>query len=510
MSSLKDAVEAYVKSSLDNYKSSYVRAPKVIHDTILGSNLFYPYEIAILDIPLLQRLRRVNQVDVVPLVFPSGNHNRFEHTLGVAVISENLIKALFSRSKDLKELGLEHFKDKSEAFNYCLNHIRMAAIMHDCGHGPFSHMSEQVYRHFDDLKKEKKDNPKLNGASPHEMLSYLIVTSESFKRFFEKEIKPVYNVDLDLDIVGEIIVGYTGSLPQAFLVEIINGGFDADKLDYIQRDSHFTGIKMVLDMPRLFYTVETLLIEDKLRLSVDLSGIATLEQIVFNKMMLFSTVYHHHKVRAAECLFKSLIRELQEKGIQVNGRGFGSAADFLYLTDDDIYGLVNREGIGLASKLASDLKYRNLPKRSLVLSAKTVKGGADRLNDIMGLDDDLKKQVVLSEAISEKTKDYGDQVPAEEIWIDMPSPPNFKEAVKCPIRSVGEEKGYIRLRDVFPVDDWVRAFTENKWRGYIFTRSQYRETVYNASKDILKDAFGIEVNEFSKIMCKMEETIPNA
>ncbi|PKM80490.1 MAG: hypothetical protein CVU89_13130 [Firmicutes bacterium HGW-Firmicutes-14] len=282
MSSLKDTVEAYVKSRLENYTPSLVRAPKVIHDTILGSNLFYPHEIAVLDIPLLQRLRRINQVDVVPLVFPSGNHNRFEHTLGVAVISEKLIKALFARIDNLEEIGLERFNNTDLAFHYCLYHIRMAAIMHDCGHGPFSHMSEQVYRHFEDLKEEKKTNPKLNGASPHEILSYMIVTSVSFKNFFEKQIKPHYGVDLDLEIVGEIIVGYTGRLREAYIVEIINGGFDADKLDYIQRDSHFTGIKMVLDMPRLFYTIETLDIDGKLRLSVDLSGIATLEQIVFN------------------------------------------------------------------------------------------------------------------------------------------------------------------------------------------------------------------------------------
>jgi HD superfamily phosphohydrolase len=75
--------------------------------------------------------------------------------------------------------------------------------------------------------------------------------------------------------------------------------------------------------------------------------------------MLFSTVYHHHKVRAAECLFKSLIREIKIRGLDVNGRKFNDTADFLYLTDDDIYSLVNRPEFGLASRLASDLKYRN-------------------------------------------------------------------------------------------------------------------------------------------------------
>ncbi|PKM80489.1 MAG: hypothetical protein CVU89_13125 [Firmicutes bacterium HGW-Firmicutes-14] len=126
----------------------------------------------------------------------------------------------------------------------------------------------------------------------------------------------------------------------------------------------------------------------------------------------------------------------------------------------------------------------------------------------MGLDDHLDKQFVLTETISEKTKEYGEEVPCDQIWVDMPSPPNFKEAIKCPIRSIGEKKGYISLRDVFPVDDWVRAFTENKWKGYIFTRPEYREVVYEASKDVLKEVFGIEVNEFSRLLCKMEEPKP--
>lgn len=199
MSRLRENVEKYVQSSLSNYESLQVRATKVIHDTILGSNLFYPHEIAVLDLPLLQRLRRINQVDVVTLVFPSGNHNRFEHTLGVAVIGEKLVTALFRKVYEGScsvEIGHDH--------KYVFNHVRMAAILHDCGHGPFSHISEQVYKHCDDLAYEKENNPRLEGASAHEILSYLIVTSNSFKEFFKAKIQDQYQVEIDLDAVGEM------------------------------------------------------------------------------------------------------------------------------------------------------------------------------------------------------------------------------------------------------------------------------------------------------------------
>jgi len=72
---LKEEVEKYVTKQLPDYKLLHIRAPKVIHDTVWGSNLFMPYEVALLDLPLIQRLRRISQVAVASLVYPSGNHN---------------------------------------------------------------------------------------------------------------------------------------------------------------------------------------------------------------------------------------------------------------------------------------------------------------------------------------------------------------------------------------------------------------------------------------------------
>lgn len=88
MESLKDKIEKYVTNSLCRYKPSVIEAPKVIHEAITGSNLFQPHEIALLDLPIVQRLRSINQVGLANLVFPSSNHCRFDHTVGVAVLVE--------------------------------------------------------------------------------------------------------------------------------------------------------------------------------------------------------------------------------------------------------------------------------------------------------------------------------------------------------------------------------------------------------------------------------------
>ena len=509
MGVLREKVEQYVKTQLQDYKPLHVRAPKVIHDSILGSNLFMPHEIAVLDLPLVQRLRRISQVAVASLVYPSGNHNRFEHTLGVAVLAGQLVKALFRKINEGKIRRQYPYTEVDVEEEFVFNHVRMAAIMHDCGHGPFSHVSEKVFKEFDDLLEETKNSPYFPGASAHEILSYLIVTSNSFKKYFKEEIADNYCIDIDLNLVGEMIIGYVSEPKKAFLVEIINGAFDADKLDYIQRDSHFTGIKMVLDLQRLFYTVDLVMTENKyLRLSVDLSGVSTLEQIIFNKMMLFNTVYHHHKVRAAECLFRSLIDHAKRKQLEIRGTYLESAADFLYLTDDDIYSLAGQK-LGLVSRFASDLCYRRLPKRALVISRKTSDTNIEEFIELVRVGRHKSIMEKLIEAISLKTEELGNKVPVEEIWLDLQPGPNFKEAIECPIKSIGEELGYIRLHNVLPVDDWVKAFSQVKWCGYVFTKPENQEIVYEASKQVISDAFEITLNKYARILCKIEEDVHN-
>lgn len=150
--------------------------------------------------------------------------------------------------------------------NYIFNNCRVAAILHDCGHGPFSHLSEQIYG--SQFNKIKKKNKVLRGASAHEILSYFIATSKPLKKFNKEIINGVYKIEIDLDFVGSMIVGYIDKKNKelneyGYAVELINGAFDADKLDYILRDAHTTGIHMALDLPRLMHTLDV--IPDKKR-----------------------------------------------------------------------------------------------------------------------------------------------------------------------------------------------------------------------------------------------------
>lgn len=483
-SDLKNKVDKYVEIKLKNVSKNAIRGPKVIHDSVHGTNMFQPHEIALLDLPIIQKLRRISQTDVASFVFPAGNHNRFEHTVGVTAVAGQMVDAIFSKSNNdiLKDLR------KEEIYNNC----RAAAILHDCGHGPFSHLSEQVYgSQFTEIKKTNKI---FAGASPHEILSYFITTSAPMKEYNEVVIKGVYGIDINLDFVGEMIVGYIDKsrVPSlGFAVEVINGAFDADKLDYILRDAHSTGICMALDLPRLMYTLDVLPDKEKVnRLAIDISGVSALEEIVFNKMMLTSTIYHHQKVRAAGCVVKSI---LQGCGL------FKKATDYLNYTDDQVFNIGHPQ-IAIYLEM---LLNRNLPKRAFCFSPRTLKD-VYMLREIMShLEDDKIKQDIIENISSYIKSNYGQQVSSNMIWIDSPNNPSFKEATQCIIKSEGASNNYILLRDVFATDDWVRAFSENKWQGFVYTIPEHCDVVAKASQDIFEQIFQTKFNVFAKRLCKI-------
>ena len=487
---LREAVDAYVKKSLSNYQHTKIRDKKVIHDSVHGTNIFSPYEIAFLDLPIIQRLRRISQTDVASLVFPAGNHNRFEHTIGVAVIVGNMINSLLLKNDNVREHNENSF---------ILNHCRVAAILHDCGHGPFSHLSEQIYA--PELKKIK-EKTSLRGASEHEILSYFIATSKPLKEFNEKTIKGIYNVDIDLDLVGAMIVGYIDKKNEdrkkiGFAIELINGAFDADKLDYILRDAHSTGIQMALDLPRLMHTLDVVCdTEGVNRLAIDISGVIALEEIVFNKMILTSTIYHHQKVRAAGCMLKSIIEKCGK---------FKNVFDYLDYTDDMIFYLNSNDVDEYVTHQLNKLKNRMLPKRAFCFSSHTLKNSYVQRDIMEGLQKNKFKDAIITQIAEYVRKELNHEISENDIWIDSPENPKFKEATQCLIKDEGSDKGYIFLREIFPTDDWVRAYSENKWRGFVYTFPENRNDVAKASKYVFESVFNAEFNSFAEKLCKIDD-----
>lgn len=330
---LKKDIEEWLTDILASYEPRHVRDRKVIRDALLGFTTFNPYEINLIDSPLLQRLRRIHQTALASLVYPSATHSRFEHSLGVMAIADKMMRAVNGK----KATKAYQERDIAEA--------RLAALLHDCGHGPFSHASEFVYDKMSpELEEVRSEDPKTFGrASGHEILSYLIVTSARFKKLWG-DICAKYDPardslsydpnQVDLRRIGHMIVGSPTANCPKYLCQIINGPFDADKFDYILRDGYFSGLVTSVDIDRLAVSLDLDQQPHKPKeLCMDIAGATILEQLLFSKMLLFSSMYHHHKVRAAFRKLVLLFTEARRLNLKLGGVDLSSAVGFLKLDD---------------------------------------------------------------------------------------------------------------------------------------------------------------------------------
>jgi HD superfamily phosphohydrolase len=171
---------------------------KIVNDPIYGFiNIPFPFLYDLIEHPYFQRLRRIKQLGLTNLVYPGANHTRFQHALGAMHLMEEVIASL--RSK-----GLDITNEEAEA-------AMIAILLHDIGHGPFSHVLERMI---------------VENVS-HETLSLL----------FMQEL----NIEFPgrLDIAIEI---FRKQYPKKFLCQLVSSQLDMDRLDYLRRDSFFTGV----------------------------------------------------------------------------------------------------------------------------------------------------------------------------------------------------------------------------------------------------------------------------
>ena len=242
-------------------------------------------EARIVNTPLFQRLRGVKQLAMAGLVYPGAIHTRFDHSLGVTHIAGLLAEKLLN--------GSDH-----EARRI----VRLASLLHDVGHGPFSHVSEHILDRF---------SPKLDSKIKEKV--HEIVTAELIRN----------DADLRRNI-GEapceaVIDLLQGRHSQPLERGIVSGPLDADKQDYLLRDSYFCGVKYgVYDLGRMIECLRAHDTGTETVLAASGSGVAVIEQFVLAKYYMTAQVYRH-KVRL---ISDSMIVRALELGITQDGLGF--------------------------------------------------------------------------------------------------------------------------------------------------------------------------------------------
>jgi HD superfamily phosphohydrolase len=339
----------------------------VIRDPLWDNiRLDRPAQLA-LDTPAMQRLRYVRQLGHAFLVYPGATHTRFEHALGAYHLTRRALAALQERG----ELAGVGERD-------CLA-IRLAALLHDIGHYPFSHALEEAGFPL----HESQGVARLGRGPLGELLA------------------SVGGPDLAGE-VGRLIRGRSASPLQG----LISGSLDLDKIDYLSRDAHMCGVPYgKVDVDRLLSSLVLLETGGKREVGVHEKGVSALESLLFAKYQMYRNVYWHHAVRSATCMFKRAARAAVAAGVVT----VDAIADF---TDDSFMELLVSRG---PSPLALAVRTRRLYKRALDLPASDVGGEA-----AAWVSDD---PALLERAEDAVAKVCG--LEAGELLIDFPSRPSM-------------------------------------------------------------------------------------
>jgi len=183
--------------------------------------------------------------------------------------------------------------------------------------------------------------------------------------------------------VGNMIIGHIaplsdGKTKKSFMTSIINGPFDADKLDYIKRDCYIAGLSLAYDIERLLYKIGVKRVPNgnEWRLTIDAGGVTAIEELTFSKIMLYSYIYYHPKVLICEEITKDLVYGMRNLGLLEH------PCDFLKYTDSDIEKLIYDSDENIAypgypgkytlAQFSKRIKHRILPKKCFEINQRNV------------------------------------------------------------------------------------------------------------------------------------------
>ena len=479
LAQLAEEVDGWVNAQLPveypNTALSKFTSEKVIREAVGGYQVLTPYEHLIIDSPIVQRLRYTHQTALAYLVYPTANHTRFDHSLGVAQIASD-----FAQKQDIKD---DHIVE-----------LRLAAFLHDVGQCLFSHLSESLMEYkFRDLYQAAKNAPVFSGKDLHfsEILSYLIIKSDRFNNLL-RNIMGHYCKGVNVDIIAKLIIGKAPA-DLAYLSDIITGPFDADKCDYLVRDCYFCGIRADIDVPRVIISAT---IMDRVRFNAQnyprcnlvmrRAGAPNLEQIVFNKMLLFPAIYHHHKVRAIECMIRAIFEKIWESPDQISNEQlrFQHVRDFLSVSEQDFFHRLLNEPY--VNNMIHKILNRQLLKRCLVLSDSYMQGvgkhGIMKLSTEKNFD-----QIRLYRELVWDLIPRAKRTVLSDLWVDLPPvPPIGRDADQCFIDENTETLQ--TLPQYFPYPRWIESYLERKWKGHVFyiADDEFRMAANKAAKSTFK------------------------
>jgi uncharacterized protein len=537
-----------------------LKSAKVIHDNLWGTSRFSWVECLILDSPLLQRLRDIHQVGFAHHVYPGAHHTRFEHSLGVLTLASRTFDACLERSRgDFKTVASQLYagQELTVVIARLRQELRLAALLHDIGHSLYSHTSERVYSRLDLLKTASNELGTFTGKEKGagEVLSFCLANTAALKTLLDRGRALVsqtasYELLLEpisLANVSLIIVGRSAHPYLQFLGDIVSSAFDADKLDYLLRDATAAGLPLKYDLDRYLYGVKLhkAILDDgdgllgKLysntgagippitpagydpdsfdneafpyfetyRLRLPRNALNAIEQIVICKMMLFSYLYHHGKVRASEGLFELMLSRAQDGWLASGLSESDTLCRYLDFTDAALSG---EHFLGSKDPIVSDYAYRlqmRLLPREIYRINSTAASHAERLplgTFLDNLQDSRERPRIIQDfrdrmgaelsRLDPKLGSPQDALYRAGIWLDVPKAPKFDDVDELTISS--DSGGSGGLKKVFPIDKWTQAYTAYTYNVRVFAFSEFMPTALAAGRKVLEDITKISSDDF--------------
>lgn len=402
-------------SSVTNYYRSKMDRFKLVKDPVHGYIVLDEDMLKIVDSVAFQRLRRICQLPFVYLVYPGARHTRFDHSLGCMHLSR-----MFG-----EKLGLDDYK---------LRVLATAGLVHDLGHTPYSHLLESLL---------------LEKGLSHEAMTLRILEDNEISSVIEDcgvSVKDVKRILEKKDPLGSIV----------------SGPVDVDKLDFLLRDSYFTGAFYgVVDIARIIYTSR--LVDGRVALSTRALGV--LEELAIARYQSFMNIYFHHTVRAAQTMF------LRGVGMLGDVLDFSQMSVEEYLGHDDFTVWCLMRQNEKTREVVARIEKRVLPKVAYEYRAYDRRERLELIRSVEAVKN-------IEEMIAEEAG-----VPQRYVWIDTPYIPPLPYVDQDRIEFYVEEDGKITLREY--VSPLLKFTSEIYEILRVYTMKEYVDRVSKASAKIL-------------------------
>ncbi|MDQ1262096.1 MAG: uncharacterized protein QG575_1277 [Euryarchaeota archaeon] len=376
-----------------------------IRDPVHGYVLLEGHAQEIADTPQMQRLRWIKQLGLASLVYPGANHTRFEHSLGAYHLADLLANHLGLPEEDRMLVGA-------------------AALLHDVGHGPLSHATESALAPY--LRKD------------HESIIDILKKGE-LRAVLDKYGLKASDIQTAINGVG--------------LGQIVSGEIDVDRMDYLIRDAHYTGVAYgVIDRLRLLQKMNL----HEGELVVEAGGVQAATSLLISRLLMHPSVYYHHVCRISECMVSAGIRRMIEEG--------ASASCVKDMDDIQLFNSLDRSG-GYAAEMASRIRSRRIFKRAVYVGLECLDPSVLKVSEKM-----------LAQEIAHEAR-----IDADYILVDNPTLTDTPEG-NFPALVEGEVRP---LRDVSPLVSILERAHRATWRFGIYCRDEDREKAVLAARRCL-------------------------